>query len=71
MTIKFNAKYQILKMKTRVNCQEITKEILSGSTRLFERTSPTKSENISFFYFKNIFQTAISIIKYLTKIIWK
>ena len=63
MTTDFNTNHQITKMKTEVNRPKIAKEI-SGSTRLFQRTSPTTSVNISFFYFKNIFQTTINIIKY-------
>ena len=71
MTTNFNTNDQIKKMKTKVNRPKIAKETSSGSTRLFQRTSPTTSVNIYFFYFKNIFQTTIRIIKYSTKIMSK
>ena len=56
-------------MKAKGNRPKIAKETSSGSTRLFQRTSAPTSVNISFFEFKNIFQTTINIIKYSTKII--
>ena len=43
MTTNFNANHEIMKMKTKVNCPKIAKEILSGSTRVFQRTSPATS----------------------------
>ena len=49
MTTNFNTNQQIMKMKTKVNRPKVAKEISSGSTHLFQRTSPTTSVNISFF----------------------
>ena len=48
MTVNFNTNYRIMKMKTKVNRSKIVKETSSGSTRLFQRTPPTTSVNISF-----------------------
>ena len=42
-------------MKTKVNRPKLAKETSSGSTHLFQRTSPTTSVNISFFLIQKHF----------------
>ena len=49
MTTNFNTNQQIIKVKTKVNRPKVAKETSSGSTRLFQRTSPATSVDISLF----------------------
>ena len=67
MTTNLNINRQITNVKTKLNRPKLAKETLSGSIHFFQN-SPT-SVNISFFQFKQFFQTTINITKYPTKLI--